>query len=89
MLHINEPTKGRGTHEPLLLDLVLKGEDTIIPVIQTASALGRSDHYIINMINCSPDYDPVSKILYMYIYIYDKGIDVIQNIDWEAEFPNH
>ena len=41
--HINEPTRGRGTTEPPLLDLVITSEDSEIVLIETASALGKSD----------------------------------------------
>ena len=42
--HISEPTRGRGTTEPSLLDLVITSEDSEIVLIETASALRKSDH---------------------------------------------
>lgn len=88
--HITEPTRGRGTTEPSLLDLVLTSEDTEISTIETASALGRSDHSIIKVVlNCMPVYEPISKTVYKY----DKGdytkMKDMLNIDWEEEFSNH
>ena len=41
--HISEPIRGRGTTEPSLLDLVITSEDSEIVLIETASALGKSD----------------------------------------------
>ena len=59
-------------------------------MIETASALGRIDHCIIKVVvNCSSDYNPVNKT----VYIYDKRdytkMDDILNISCEAEFSNH
>ena len=45
--HITEPTEGRGTTEPSLLDLVITSEVFEIVSIETASALGKNDHSII------------------------------------------
>lgn len=65
MQHITELTRNRGTNEPLLPGFVLTGEDPIISMIETVSALGRSEHFIIEVIlNCSPDNDPISKTRY-------------------------
>ena len=90
MQHITEPTRGRGTNEPSLLDLALTNDDTAISTIETASGLGKSDHSVIKVVlNCTPTYEPISKTVYKY----DKGdytkIEDILNIDWEAEFSNH
>ena len=59
-------------------------------MIETASAIGKSVHSIIKVVlNCSPDYDPVSKTVYRY----NKGdytkMEDILNIEWEEEFSNH
>ena len=88
MQHITEPTRGRGTNEPSLLDLT--NDDTAISTIKTASGLGKSDHSVIKVVlNCTPTYEPISKTVYKY----DKGdytkMEDLLNIDWEAEFSNH
>ena len=90
MQHITEPTRGRGTNEPSLLDLALTNDDTAISPIETASGLGKSDHSVIKVVlNCTPTYEPISKTVYKY----DKGdytkMEDLLNIDWEAEFSNH
>ena len=80
--HISEPTKGRGTNELSHLDLVLTGEDTMIPKIETTSALGRSDYSIIKVVlNCSSDYDPLNKTVYKYDKEedYTKTDDILNN----------
>ena len=60
--HISEPTRGRATTEPSLLDLVITSEDSEIVLIETASALGKSDHSIIKVIlNCTPIHEPIRK----------------------------
>ena len=88
--HISEPTRGRGTTEPSLVDLVITSEDSEIVLIESASALGKSDHSIIKMIlNCTPIHEPIRKTFFKY----DKGdytkIEDMLSIDWEAEFSKH
>ena len=90
MQHITEPTRGRGTNEPSLLDLALTNDNTAISTIETASGLGKSDHSVIKVVlNCTPTYEPISKTVYKC----DKGdytkMEDLLNIDWEAEFSNH
>ena len=85
--HITEPTKGRGTTEPSLLVLVITSEDSEIVSIETASALGKSDHSIIKVIlNCTPIHEPTRKTFYKYDY--PKMEDML-SIDWDAEFLEH
>ena len=48
--HITELTRGRGTTGPSRLDLVITSEVSEIVLIETASALGKSDHSITKMI---------------------------------------
>ena len=88
--HISEHTRGRGTTEPSLIDLVITSEDFKIELIETASALGKSDHSIIKVIlNCTPIHEPISKTFYKY----DKGdypkMEDMLSIDWDAEFSKH
>ena len=88
--HISEPTRGRGTTEPSLIDLVITSEDFEIELIETASALGKSDHSIIEVIlNCTPIHEPIRKTVYKY----DKGdypkMEDMLSIDWDAEFSKH
>ena len=90
MLHFTEPTRGRGTNEPSLLDIALTNDDTAISTIETAPGLGKSYHSVIKVfLNCTPTYEPISKTVYKY----DKGdytkMEDLLNIDWEAEFSNH
>ena len=88
--HISEPTRGRGTTEPSLLDLVITSEDSEIVLIETVSALGKSDHSTIKVIlNCTPIHEPIIKTVYKY----DKGdypkMGDMLSIDWDVEFSKH
>ena len=88
--HITEPTRGRGTTEPSFLKLVITSEDSEIVSIETASALGKSDHSIIKVIlNCTPIHEPIRKTFHKY----DKGdypkMEDMLSIDWDAEFLEH
>ena len=44
--HVSNPTKGRGTTNTNLLDLILSNEENNIGEIEYLSPLGKSDHYI-------------------------------------------
>ena len=88
--HISEPTRGRGTTKPSLIDLVITSEDFEIELIETASALGKSDHSIIKVIlNCTPIHESIRKTVYKY----DKGdypkLEDMLSIDWDEEFSKH
>ena len=88
--HITEPTRGRGTTEPSLLDLVITSEDSEIVLIETASALGKSDHSVIIMIlNCTHTHEPIRNTVYKYDNgDYHKMEDML-SIDLDAEFSKH
>ena len=65
--HITESTTGRGTTEPSLLALIITSEDSEIILIETASALGKSDHSIIKVsLSCTPILEPNTKTVYKY-----------------------
>ena len=64
--HITEPTRDKGTTEPSLLELVITSEDSKIVSIETASALGKSDHAIIKVIlNYTTIHEPIRKKLFI------------------------
>ena len=44
--HVTDPTRGRGSNNPNVLDLILSNDEDIIDV-ENLSPLGRSDHCIL------------------------------------------
>ena len=46
--HVKEPTRGRGTNNPYLLDLVMTNEEGMIDFINHEAPLGKSDHSLLN-----------------------------------------
>lgn len=47
--HITSPTRGRGTDQPSILDLVLTDDVNCLDDIEITSPLGKSDHSMISM----------------------------------------
>ena len=45
--HVTYPTRGRGSNNPTVLDLILSNDDDIIGDVENLSPLGRSDNCII------------------------------------------
>ncbi|XP_076037549.1 uncharacterized protein LOC143022998 [Oratosquilla oratoria] len=78
--HVKEVTRGRGTDNPSLLDLVLTNEEDMINSVTTLSPLGKSDHSLLKFdYNCYIRRIPTKR----QVFFYDKG-------DYEAmrkDFP--
>ena len=45
--HVTDPTRGRGSNKPNVLDLILSNDDDIIGEVEYFSTLGRSDHCVL------------------------------------------
>ena len=45
--HVTDPTRGRGSNNPNVLDLILSNDEDIIGVVVNLCPLGRSDHCIL------------------------------------------
>ena len=68
--HINEPTRGRGTNEPHVLDLIITNEEDMVDNIEINSPLGKSDHSVIEYTyNCYLDTNTNTETK----LIYDRG----------------
>ena len=46
--HTTEPTRGRGTNEPSVLDLIMTDEEGMIEDMQHKTPLGKRNHCMIN-----------------------------------------
>ena len=61
--HILQPTRGRGTNEPSLLDLFFSSNEESVENIEFHSPLGKSDHSLIKVTYRSqPEKLPIKKI---------------------------
>ena len=47
---ISEPTRGKGSSQPTLIDLVLTNNSDIIDKVNLDVALGKSDHSVVEII---------------------------------------
>ena len=85
--HVNNPTRGRGSDTPHLLDLVITNIERMVTDIEHMSPLGKSDHSILSLkLNCYSKINTYSKTK---IY-YDKAdYDTIQNELNDAEWINN
>jgi len=62
--HILTPTRGRGTNDPSLLDLVFTSGEDDVEEIELCSPLGKSDHDLIKITyRCSPEIQKDRKVL--------------------------
>jgi hypothetical protein len=82
--HVTEPTRGRGSDKPSLIDLILTNQEHI-QSLQLEAPLGKSDHSVLKFqINCTVKNGnrPPRRI-------YDKGdYNLLRqhlSLDWEAE----
>ena len=88
--HTTEPTRGRGTNEPSVLDLIMTNEEGMIEDMQHEAPLGKSDHCVINFqFKCYTERTQITH----HRYIYDKGdYDAIRqdlNADWNTILEQH
>ena len=45
--HVTDPTRGRGSNNPNVLDLTISNDDEIIGDVENFNPFGRSDHCIL------------------------------------------
>ncbi|ELU07581.1 hypothetical protein CAPTEDRAFT_201518 [Capitella teleta] len=82
--HVDRPTRGRGSNNPSLLDLVLTKEHTATPTVEYHQPLGKSDHSILDIriemkqsetfIKTIPNYNRGN---------FDRMRRVLSDVDWE------
>jgi len=68
--HVSEPTRGRGTDHPTLLDLIFTNEEGMINRVDHKSPLGKSDHAVLDLeYNCYTERQSSTRRRFFY----DKG----------------
>ena len=87
--HIGEPTRGRGTDTPAILDLVITKNDDVIEDLEIESPLGKSDHAVIQG-NLACQFQPkvVKKTRYVYEKADFKKLREMLPKNWESELTN-
>ena len=82
--HITEPTRGRGSTEPYILDLVFTNEEGMVENINHQSPLRKSDHCVIECnFNCNCEEHQRSYKKYYYDTGDYEGMRNDLNIDWD------
>ena len=84
--HVDRPTRGRGTHRPSLLDLVLTDITCPQPQIEYAAPLGRSDHSLLKVtLDINPAVQDFNTKRFNYIKgDYGKFRRKLQQADWQT-----
>ena len=87
---IKEPTRGRGSDKPTVLDLVFTDNENLIMSTEVTAALGKSDHSIVEVtMDCQPYREQVNKTMYLYNKgDYDKMKDILASYNWEEDFKD-
>ena len=79
LIHVNKPTRAKGTNTPHTLDLFLTNEEGMLSELEYWSQLSKSDHAIVTYLGKTAHTQ--------YSYSYDKGdyTALIQDldIDWQ------
>ena len=87
--HVTNPTRGRGSDNPSVIDLVFTSEEGVIETLNIYPPLGKSDHSVIELdckIRTSSDNQKKER------YKYDKGdyskLAELLDINWEEQFSD-
>ena len=82
--HVDQPTRSRGGDEPSTLDLVITKEQGNINEINYNSALGKSDHSVLNFgYKCYRDIDESKKEVKLYHKAdYESMKEELKAVDW-------
>lgn len=85
--HVTDPTRGRSTDNPSLLDLVFTDDQNLITEIKHEAPLGKSDHCLLNIrIKSSKETDPNSKTRPNYNKANFETMKEDFNLDWNELF---
>ena len=86
--HQKEPTRGRGTDKPSLIDLVFTTKIESIESIETTSPLGKSDHSLLKFkLQCKPERLP-NKTVLDFSKLDKQKMHKMLDIDWEKHFED-
>ena len=87
--NVTSPTRGRGSDNPSVIDLVFTSEEEVINALHINPPLGKSDHSVI-VLDC--DISTSSENQKKTRYKYDKGdyskLAELLNIDWDTQFSD-
>ena len=88
--HVTDPTRGRGSNNPNILDLILSNDEDIIGVVESLSPLGRSDHCILTFeILCTIKLNNYTKRRKYYKNAdFDRMRIEFSKIVWKTNFKN-
>ena len=86
--HVTDPTRGRGSNNPNVLDLILSNDEYIIDV-ENLSPLGRSNHCILTFeILCTIKLNNYTKRKYYKNADFDRMRIEFSKIDWKTKFKD-
>ena len=88
--HVTDPTRGRGSNNPNVLDLILSNDEDIIGDVESISPLGRSDHCILTCeILCIAKLNNYTKRRKHYKNAdFDRTRIEFSKIDWKTKFKD-
>ena len=88
--HVTIPTRGRGTDNPNVLDLIITNEEQLINQIECHSPLGNSDHCVIQFqIICKSRLNQYRKTIKQYDKAdFDSMRKDLSAIDWKGKLNN-
>ena len=86
--HVSTPTRGRGTNEPTLLDLVFTTDEESLEDIEISNPLGKSDHSMLKIQYRSQAEKMPDKVVCDYKKADFKKMIEILDIDWSNYFSD-
>ena len=82
--HVLTPTRGRGTNEPSLIDLVFSRNAECIESIELHAPLGKSDHSLIKLVYRTEPEELPGKIVCDYVKVDFQKLRKQLDIEWES-----
>ena len=84
--HVNEPTRGRGSDKPSVLDLVLSNEEGMVDSVDIEAPLGASDHGLINITFRSHIDEEPPKLIFQYEKADYNKMRELLDVAWQEVF---
>ena len=84
--HVNEPTRGRGSDKPSVLDLVLSNEVGMVDSVDIEAPLGASDHGLINITFRSHIDEEPPKLIFQYEKADYNKMRELLDVAWQEVF---
>ena len=86
--HVSLPTRGRGSDEPSLVDLVFTSNEQNVESLEIFAPLGKSDHSVIKILYRSKPEKLADKIISDYTKADFGRLKEVLDIDWAAYFQD-